>query len=271
MVSFQSRHFPRLPALLLLCLTQIHVTTAWQLYDLRTLHLFISGRGKKTRSTISRSSSGFESSHLPSPEYPVLPLPLASIQSSKSSSHSKPRCFPHVHPNLPKRGLSSIKGRIQSRSFARSHSCMELRRNAAQTPLRRCFSLTILHKDQKRRLLLRPKDLNLYIKSTKNPLTVVRPSSHALCRTSYTAACTSTATQQAHPEPPPTAPPKRSSDHVAAPSLLNPEREPLPTVMPDREHIFLGERKGASVSATSEACRLKRKELRSKSGSGASF
>ncbi|XP_039898407.1 SAM and SH3 domain-containing protein 1 isoform X1 [Simochromis diagramma] len=228
------------------------------------------GRGKKTRSTISRSSSGFESSHLPSPEYPVLPLPLTSIQSSKSSSHSKPRCFPHVHPNLPKRGLSS-KGCIQSRSFARSHSCMELRRNAAQTPLRRCFSLTILHKDQKRRLLLRPKDLNLYIKSTKNPLTVVRPSSHALCRTSCTAACTSTATQQAHPEPPPTAPPKRSSDHVATPSLLNPEREPLPTVMPDREHIFLGERKGASVSATSEACRLKRKELRSKSGGGAGF
>ncbi|XP_030574150.1 SAM and SH3 domain-containing protein 1 isoform X2 [Archocentrus centrarchus] len=225
------------------------------------------GRDKKAPSTISRSSSGFESSHLPSPEYPVLPLPLTSIQSNESSSQRKPRCIPCVLPELAKTSLSSTKGQIQSRSISRSHSCMELRRNTAPSPLRCCFSLSNLHKDQKRRLLSL-KDLKLNEESTQKTLTVMPPSLQSSCRTPHDVACTISnvdkcnATQQAHLKPPPTAPPKRSRDHVATPSLLNPQRERLLTETPFTDHTFPVERKGPSVSATSEACRLKMKAIR---------
>lgn len=57
--------------------------------------LFFLGKGKKT-SHLSRSSSGFESSHLPSPEYPTPPL-------SQSSSRQDPQSL------LPPFQITSIK------------------------------------------------------------------------------------------------------------------------------------------------------------------
>lgn len=133
---------------------------------------------------------------------------------------------------------------------------MELRRNTAPSPLRCCSSLFSLHRDQKRRLL-GPEDVKLAEESAPKAPSVMSPSSQSSCRTSRNATCT----QQAHLKPPPTAPPESSRDHVATPSLINPQRERL-TETPFTDHIFPVERKGPSVSATSEASRLKMKKAR---------
>ncbi|XP_072221424.1 SAM and SH3 domain-containing protein 1 isoform X2 [Leuresthes tenuis] len=116
------------------------------------------GRDKKTASAMSRSSSGFESNHLLSPEYPILPQLLTST----SSPQSKPRCLPSVphSPRPPKnclRRLSPAKGHIQSGATARSQSCVELRRNPAPNLPCRCFSLMVLHKEREAKPLI-PKD-----------------------------------------------------------------------------------------------------------------
>ncbi|KAM6912216.1 SAM and SH3 domain-containing protein 1 [Xenentodon cancila] len=106
------------------------------------------GKAKKTASTMSRSSSGFESSHLPSPECPVLPQLLTAT----SSLQNKAKCIPCILPSL------DDDGHILSRS--RSQSCVELRRTSAASLRLRCSSLTALCRERERKLLI-TKDWNL--------------------------------------------------------------------------------------------------------------
>ncbi|XP_061599911.1 SAM and SH3 domain-containing protein 1 isoform X2 [Cololabis saira] len=81
------------------------------------------GRDKQTASAVSRSSSGFESSHLPSPELPASPRLLD----------------PRLLAATP-----SLQGEAE-RLLLRSRSCEELRGTSAPSPLprprRRCSSL----------------------------------------------------------------------------------------------------------------------------------
>ncbi|KAK2826568.1 hypothetical protein Q5P01_020782 [Channa striata] len=126
------------------------------------------GRDKLTPS-MSRSSSGFESSHLHSPEYTALPLTLTSISPSKTLLQSKPQCRP---PTLRPSSLSlrPANSRLTRGAICKSHSCTELRWNPAPGPLRRHLSLPVLHKEQERKLI-NPEDWNL------NPTTKIEGSS----------------------------------------------------------------------------------------------
>ncbi|XP_029348997.1 SAM and SH3 domain-containing protein 1 isoform X2 [Echeneis naucrates] len=134
------------------------------------------GRHKKSSTSISRSSSGFESSHLSSPENPANPA-LTSTSPCKALLHSGPGCQPCFLLSLrrPKNSssLSSPKGHLQSGAIARSLSCMELRRNSARDLLRRCSSLSGLNKEQKAKLT-HPIDWNLTPSTDKT----VNPPNH---------------------------------------------------------------------------------------------
>lgn len=269
----------------LFCLSHIHVTTDQHLHDLHTLHLFISGRDKKTSSSISRSSSGFESSHLPSPEYPA--LPLTSTSSSKTSLQSKPGCLPCILPSLrPSKNslslLSPAKGHLPSGAIARSQSCMELRRNPAPGLLRRSFSLSALHKEQKGKLI-NPKKWNLTpsVSSEESTQHTVNPQKHREVMsppsqspsTSYNAVCITLnkdtspkqaeTTQSTHLQLPPTVPAGRSNHPLITPSLPNPHREPLLTetacTHDYTNHMSSELNRSHSISANSEARRLKMK------------
>ncbi|XP_008289469.1 SAM and SH3 domain-containing protein 1 isoform X2 [Stegastes partitus] len=235
------------------------------------------GRDKKRPSAMSRSSSGFQSSHLPSPESPVLPQSLTSTCPSKTLLEGKPKHLPCVllprrPPKNSLRLLSSAEGHIP-----RSQSCVELRRITAPNLLRRCSSLKTFHKEQKSKLL-NLKDWNLNTKTedstqhTENPrkqFTTTFPSSqtscNAVCSTSNTdkvfAPKEAETTQSTNLEPPPTVQADKSKHHVAAPSSPNPHRElsqTETTCRPDcTDHISSEENKRRSVSAASEARRLK--------------
>ncbi|XP_076013616.1 SAM and SH3 domain-containing protein 1 [Genypterus blacodes] len=111
------------------------------------------GRNKKTPSSMSRSSSGFESSHLPSPEYPAIPRSVTSTSPSETFYQLKPGCLPPAlpSPNPSKNSLrlqSPAKGRLPQGYIARSQSYSEVRGNPEPELLRRCSSLTGLHTQQ---------------------------------------------------------------------------------------------------------------------------
>lgn len=94
---------------------------------------------------MSRSSSGFESGHLLSPEH----SPQTTTSSSKpdlpcSSTSERP---PKKSTHLPR---SPEESRVPVGAISRSQSCTELRDKAASQPVRRSLSLTVLCKDQKR-------------------------------------------------------------------------------------------------------------------------
>ncbi|XP_071380580.1 SAM and SH3 domain-containing protein 1 isoform X2 [Centroberyx affinis] len=226
------------------------------------------GRDKKTPSSMSRSSSGFESSHLPSPDSPALPLTPTSSCPTKTFLHSIPGRLPGISssPRPPKNSLSLLtpaSGHRPREAMARSRSCMELRGiNAGPGLLRRCFSLTGVQN----RKLLSPKDWNL---TPRHPEATFLPSQPP------TASCgvvriNSNTDKQAeipactHLNPPPSVPAKRP-DHPAAapPSSSNPCREPLPTetacTHAHVDHVSLKEKGGLSISASSEARRLRLK------------
>lgn len=119
--------------------------------------MFIPGRNTKT-SPVSQPSSGFESRHLPSPEYPLRPETLTSPILSKI-------CLPYVlpSPRLPKNSLSLLslsKDDVPSAVISRSQSCMEIRKDPVSGLLRRSFSLTVLQKKQKKQFV-DPKKWNL--------------------------------------------------------------------------------------------------------------
>uniref|UniRef100_A0A3B4WI39 Sterile alpha motif domain-containing protein 5 n=1 Tax=Seriola lalandi dorsalis TaxID=1841481 RepID=A0A3B4WI39_SERLL len=249
------------------------------------------GRDKKTSSSMSRSSSGFESSHLSSPEHPALPRILTSTGPRKTLLHSEPGCQPCILPSIrrPKTSLSllsSAKGRLPSGAIARSHSCMELRRNPGPGPLRRCLSLSGLHKDQKKKLI-DPKDWNLTPRTkteesteqTINPqkqFKVMFPSSQSSTTASCAVCSTSTVgtgsmfapkrgerTQSTNLKLPPTVPAERSNHPVGTTSLPNSHREPSLTetacMHNYTNHISSEDKRSYSISASSEARRLKMK------------
>ncbi|XP_041809885.1 SAM and SH3 domain-containing protein 1-like isoform X2 [Chelmon rostratus] len=248
------------------------------------------GRDKKTSSPMSRSSSGFESSHLPSPEYPDLPKTLTSTSTSQTSLRSKPACLPSVLPSLrpPQSSLtllSPAKGHAPCGAIARGQSCMELRRNPGPGLLRRSFSLTILHKEQKRRPI-KPENWNLTpsIKTTARTQNTVNPQNHCevvslspqSSATSYNAACSTlnsdtvnvsiqaeTTQSTHHLQLPPTVPAERSNYPLITPSSPNPRREPLSTetacLYNCTNHMLSEDTTSRSLSANSEARRLKMK------------
>lgn len=113
------------------------------------------GRGKKT-SSMSRSSSGFESSHLPSPENPSLPfnLPLThpskttlQTRSEKQASTLPSLIIPMTSYNLrPEQGQSHHRDTYIATLLLRSWSCEELWLGGRPSPtalglLRPCLSL----------------------------------------------------------------------------------------------------------------------------------
>ncbi|XP_040917418.1 SAM and SH3 domain-containing protein 1 isoform X2 [Toxotes jaculatrix] len=233
------------------------------------------GRDKKASSALSRSSSGFESSNLSSPEYPALTLTLSSTSTSKTLLHSKPGCQPCVLSSLrpPKDSLSlliSAKDHLPSRAIGRSHSCMELRRKPALGPLRRCLSLSDLHKERKKKLI-NPKDRNLTpsIKTNKsteetvNPhFKVVFPSSGCNVDTgSVFAPKQGETARSTHLNLPPTV---WTNHPVNTPSLPNSHQEPslaeTACMYNYTNHISSENRRSHLISATSEACRLKMKK-----------
>ncbi|XP_039992851.1 SAM and SH3 domain-containing protein 1-like isoform X2 [Xiphias gladius] len=248
------------------------------------------GRDKKTSSSMSRSSSGFESSHLSSPEYPALPQTLNSTSHSKTLLHSKPGCPSYILPPLrpPKNILSllsSAKGHLPSEAIARSHSCMELRKKTAMGLLRRCLSLSGLHKEQKKKNI-DPKNWNLTpstkteqsTEQTLNPpkhFKVTFPSSES-STAAYDGVCSTSSvdkgnvfapkkgetTQNTHLKLPPTVPAERSSH----PIYKNSHQEPLLTetacMYNYTNHISSEDRRSRLFSANSEARRLKMKRQR---------
>ncbi|XP_074516279.1 SAM and SH3 domain-containing protein 1 isoform X5 [Sebastes fasciatus] len=225
------------------------------------------GRDKKTSSSMSRSSSGFESSHLPSPEYPVLPQTLTSAGPSKTSLQSKPACLPCVLTPLrpPKSSLSLLspaKGHRVSGAIARSLSCMELRRNPAPDLLRRSFSLTVLHKEKERKPI-KPKNWNLtpIVKTEESRRQTVNPQKHCelMFPSSHLAPKQAETTKITHLlRLPPTVPAERSSHPLTTPSSPNPEPVLTETacMYNHTNHISSEDKTSRSVSASSEARRL---------------
>ncbi|CAB1331267.1 unnamed protein product, partial [Coregonus sp. 'balchen'] len=115
------------------------------------------GTGKKTSSSMSRSSAGFESSHLPSPESPGLPLTpnhtsLPLTHPSKTTLQTRPV---HQSSTLPSLGASMTScnllspGRSQSH-YSHTHRAMPLRSWSCEYLglLRPCLYLGELHSDQ---------------------------------------------------------------------------------------------------------------------------
>lgn len=103
---------------------------------------------------MSRSSSGFESGHLASPEHPALPLTLASIHLKTSPNSILPCILQSLTP--PQSSQNPAQAHLPSGAIARSLSFPELRGNSAPgTTTGRSFSL------QKDQTLLDPKDWNL--------------------------------------------------------------------------------------------------------------
>lgn len=229
---------------------------------------------------MSRSSSGFESSHLPSPENPALPLTLTSTSPCKTFLHSEPGCQPCIPPpsvRRPKNSfniLSSAKCRLRSGAIARSHSCTELRKNLGPRPLRRCLSLSGLHKGQKKKLI-NPKDWNLPLraKTEESRQKTVTPKKQSKvtfpsCRSSTTAnpaVCSTSNVATGRAFGPQTQStdlrlPAVSSHHpIDTASHQEPSLTEAALIHNCTNHITSEEKRSYSVSATSEARRLKMK------------
>nr|XP_029531770.1 SAM and SH3 domain-containing protein 1-like isoform X3 [Oncorhynchus nerka] len=117
------------------------------------------GSGKKT-SSMSRSSSGCESSHLPSPENPSLPFSLPLTHPSKTTlqtrSENQASTLPSLIVPMTSYNLRPERGQSHHRdthiATLRSWSCEELWLGGRPSPtalglLRPCLSLGELHSD----------------------------------------------------------------------------------------------------------------------------
>ncbi|XP_041828352.1 SAM and SH3 domain-containing protein 1 isoform X2 [Melanotaenia boesemani] len=234
------------------------------------------GRHKKTASAMSRSSSGFESSHLPSPEHPILPILLTSTPSLQS----KPTTLTSYKPPKSCLRLLSSEAHSQSGVVARSQSCVELRRKPESNLLLRCLSLPAIHKKQVGKLII-PKDWNLTTKKTEDgtqhivkpqkQLAITFPTIHSSATLHSTEPSISnmdkvnllapnlTETQSSHLQLQPTE--ERTNRCVRTPFLPNLSQELVQTETTSRhnntDHISAEEMTSRSVSATSEAKRLK--------------
>lgn len=226
---------------------------------------------------MSRSSSGFESSHLSSPEYPALPLPLKSARSAEVSLPSKPQCQPITllsqrPKNTSRLPSTEIRG-LPSEGICRSRSCMELGRNPVAGRLRRCSSLTDLHKERKKKPIdssSKTKGASrhtVHLGSSKIMFPSFQPSA-----TSHDAVHRNTATgnviapkhaetaRSTHSCLPPTVAAEKSSHAIHTSPWPNSNHE-LPR-MYCTGHISALCRRGGSLSASSEANRLKMKRIR---------
>lgn len=248
----------------------------WHLHDLHTLHLFISGRDKKT-SPLSRSSSGFESSNLPSPESPAFPPTLTSTSPTKVLHQSKPKCQPFNLESLSLKKTyhlpSPAKGDLLHGKVNRSQSFTELKRNPAAVQLRRCCSLTSLHKKQRnnRNSCSWMKETSDYRKHTasRNLPPVTFRSSATSKEASNIDTGDMFAPQQGGKPPSthvslqPTGPAERFHHSMKASAWLNPRHEPVPTESPFMfnctDHLSSDYGGSGPLSACSEARRLKMK------------
>ncbi|KAG7509649.1 SAM and SH3 domain-containing 1-like isoform X1 [Solea senegalensis] len=240
------------------------------------------GRDKKTSSSVSRSSSGFESSRLSSPDPPALTLTLNLSSPVKIFPHSPPECPPCIlpSPRPPKYSLGLVSPSFvnpPSGAPARSQSCMDLRRKPALESLMRCFSLSDLHKEQRNKLS-DPKAWNLSSKSEEtrrqNHFKVIIPSStaanDALCETLNVGGSDVFApnggktTQSAGLNLQNTVPAQRSNHPINMSSSPNSQQEPLLTatvcVENSTGHASSEGKRSFLLSANSEARLLKRKE-----------
>lgn len=217
---------------------------------------------------MSRSSSGFESSHLPSPECPAHPPTLTSTSDSKT-------CLPVILPSLrpPKSSLSLLspdKGQVPSKTIPRSKSCLEQQRVPAAGQVRRSFSLTTIHNKQKRQLI-RPKDWNLApsVKAKESPQGGADPqkacpvssatSRHAECGT-FSRDTTET-TARPRLQPPPAVPTATSNLPLLTASLPAPSQEPSLTqtaCLGHTNHVSAEGTRSLSLSANFEARKLKK-------------
>uniref|UniRef100_A0A1A8U6D3 SAM and SH3 domain containing 1a n=1 Tax=Nothobranchius furzeri TaxID=105023 RepID=A0A1A8U6D3_NOTFU len=200
------------------------------------------GREKKTTESMSRSS-GFESSHILSPDVPVLPRLINPTPERPprilSSLESQRNCLTV---------LNSAKG--PRRGAAWSRSCTDLRRTSSPDLLSRCVSLTILHKEQERNMFLL-KNLDQTLTALKNPA-VTFPDFKC-----PTIEHSSVLTEEHHVL-------KRAG------SVQDPLQELLQTETTRRnttDQTSAGDQSSHSVSATSEAHRLKMKR-RTKASTG---
>ncbi|XP_068437232.1 SAM and SH3 domain-containing protein 1-like isoform X2 [Clinocottus analis] len=229
------------------------------------------GRDKKTSSSMSRSSSGFESSHLPSPERPAPPLTPTSTSASKTALQSKPGyLLCSLSPLRPLESslslLSPAEGHLPRGATARSLSCVELRRNPAPDPLRRSVSLPVLHRAQERKPI-DPKDWNL----TGSVETVMFLSSRSLtsaCNAAPAAFSADAANvfppkraETTHFQLPPAIPAESANRPLTPLSFPNPAPVQTETarMLNWANHISSGDKRSRSVSAASEARRLKMK------------
>lgn len=239
-----------------------------QLHDLRTLRLFISGRDKKTSSSMSRSSSGYESSRLPSPECPVVLKTLISTRKLQSKPAHPPCISPSPRP--PKNSLTLLslaKSLVPVRAIARSQSCPELRRNPAPGLLRRSFSVTARHE----RRFINPKNWKpTPAAKTESAQHAANPQKHCEDMSLFNtdtghafAPKQAETTQSTHLQLPPTAPAERSNHPLITPSTANPRREPALTqtacLYGHTDSVLSEDSRTRSISATFEARRLKMK------------
>ncbi|CAG5866722.1 unnamed protein product [Menidia menidia] len=234
------------------------------------------GRDKKKASAMSRSSSGFESSRLLSPERPVLPPLLTST----FSPHSLPRCLPSSQPSVSplKDCLAPAGGLIQSRGIARTQSCMELGGSPAWIQPSRYFSLHKMPETEP----LTPNNGNVATVETaegthhkinpQNKLVIAHPtpSSSAMSRGAMRGPSNVEKDSLFVPEEaetpqsthsPPTE--ERSSECLMTPSPPDSHQEPSHTETTSEHnctgHVSAEDKRTRSVSATSEARRLKMK------------
>lgn len=221
---------------------------------------------------MSRSSSGFESSHLPSPEYPAIPRNLTSTSPSETFLQSKPGCLPPVlpSPNPTKNSLSlqiPVKGHLPQGYIARSQSYSEVRGNPPPGQLRRCSSLTGLLTQQgaQKGKLLDPTDWNPAhstkteastqhaINSQKQVNIAFPPTQTSLSYDAVSSSLnmddmlTSGQTETV------------SCTHLQLPSTVSAQHpnHPLPREMTHTDHISSAHNGARSISASSEARRLK--------------
>lgn len=226
------------------------------------LHLsdqsFISGRDTTTSSSISRSSSALEPSHLASPEDPTHP------QSLNSTSLSKIYVPCVTSSRRPNKSISTSVG------FVRSRSCTELR-DPASGQLRRSFSMTFFHRKQKKQLV-KPKTWkrNLSVKPEESTLDsvgpvkesgLISPPCSTLNRATTHTQEPAETTQNTHLQPAPAVLVQRSQHLLPVPSLPSPQTTPS-CLYNDNDNTPSPGTSSPSLSATIEAQRLKRQRKR---------
>lgn len=215
---------------------------------------------------MSRSSSGFESGHLLSPEH--------GPQTTTSSSKPDLPCS-STSQSPPKRSTPPPRSPEESRvpAISRSQSCTELRDKAASQPVRRSLSLTVLCKDQKRQNIdlknQNPTSSLQTEESTQDSGNVHQVASSSpqpsttqhdtVSNASYKDTVKVTPSEEKEPtqdtqlQPPADVSKERSDPPPLTASTLNPHEEPFPTQTGSVCHT------NRVLSANLEARRLKKK------------